>query len=119
MNKQQRRTTMKTKAIIVTASVLLLAGCATGGPKRGHVVMKTGEGIAHVALGRGEVQVGDHIELYQNRCAGGGKGTDRTCKKISKGHGEITELFDADYSLAKFPEGTQFTEGDTVEKHSH
>jgi hypothetical protein len=115
---------MNVKLILAASSILALAGCATGGPKRGQVVMRTSDSEAHVALGSGEVKVGDHVELYHNECtrAGGGEkgsGGPRSCKKISTGHGEVTELFDADYSLVKFPEGTKFAEGDTIEKHAH
>jgi len=55
--------------------------------------------------------------------AGGGgiksDGELRHCKKVSTGHGDVIELYDADYSVVKFPKGTKFSEGDTIEKHRH
>jgi hypothetical protein len=114
---------MKTKLLLVSSIVVLLAGCASGRIKRGHVVMKTSDRTAHVALATDEVKVGDHVELYHNECergAGTGKTVIRTnCKRVGSGHGVVTELFDADYAQVEFPEGTKFTEGDTIEKHEH
>jgi hypothetical protein len=116
---------MNLRTVLVAASVFALAGCATGGVNRGHVVMKTAEEEAHVALGSNEVKVGDHVELYHNECTrtgGGGEkggGGPRSCKKVSTGHGEVKEVLSPDYVAVKFPEGTKFTEGDTVEKHNH
>lgn len=112
---------MKLTAMIIVLSALIAAGCATDHVKRGQVVMKTSERVAHVALASDEVKVGDHVELYYNQCkaSGGEKGTVRNCKKIAGGHGTVTALFDPDYSEVEFPEGTKFGEGDTVERHAH
>jgi hypothetical protein len=75
---------------------------------------------AHVAMGKNEVQVGDHVELYHNDCTVvGERSSKRQCKKVATGHGEVTSTFDGDYSEVTFPEGTKFVEGDTVEKHQH
>ena len=112
---------MEFKKAVLGLLVLGLAGCATGGIKRGHVVMKMSEDEAHVALGAGEVQVGDHVELYHHQCApiGAIKTGIRECKKVEAGHGNVTQVLNPDYSIVKFPQGTKFAEGDTVEKHQH
>ncbi len=115
---------MKTKWMVSIAGVfvLVISGCASG-TKRGSVVMKINDGEAHVGMGEGEVSAGDHVELYRNVCTGTagrkGDGGDRTCKKEGVGHGEITQVLNKDYSVVKFPSGTQFSEGDTLEKHAH
>jgi hypothetical protein len=110
--------------------ILLLASfivaCA-GTTRRGSVVMKLNESEAHISMGQGDVNVGDHVELYRNICTstrndnvgerhGGGK---VTCEKKLYGHGEVSQLLGNDYALVKFPAGVAFAEGDTVEKHSH
>jgi uncharacterized Zn finger protein len=115
---------VKVNTILLGLGLIGLVGCATGGVKRGHIVMKTSDRTAHVALASGEVQVGDHVELYHNECTkeGGGLkngGGIRTCRKIEGGHGVVSQLFDSDYAKVEFPEGTNFTEGDTIEKHAH
>ena len=35
------------------------------------------------------------------------------------GHGEISQILNDHYSAVTFPEGTKFSEGDVVEKHTH
>jgi hypothetical protein len=114
---------VKIQMLVLAAGLLFLAGCTTGGVRRGQVVMKTSENTAHVAMGAGEVKVGDHVELYHNQCTGGGSSktqqAPRECKKIGGGHGEVVEVLSPDYSTVKFPTGTEFTEGDTIEMHVH
>jgi hypothetical protein len=115
---------MTSKVIAAAVGLLFFAGCGTAGIKRGHVVMKTSGQKAHVAMATGEVQVGDHVELYHNECkirgVAGDKGFgSKECKKVSTGHGVVTALFDADYAEVEFPAGVSFSEGDTIEKHSH
>jgi hypothetical protein len=102
-----------------------ISSCA-GSVKRGVVAMKINETEAHVGIGRGEVNVGDHVELYRNICVGnasltkgGQEGAGRTCTKQSGGHGEVTEILGNDYAVVKFPPGTEFSEGNTIEKHAH
>jgi hypothetical protein len=38
---------------------------------------------------------------------------------VSIGEGEVTQVLGKDYSVVKFPSGTRFSEGDTLEKHAH
>lgn len=116
---------MNFKKAFTAAIIIALTGCASGGVKRGQVVMKTSGDEAHVGFGSTDVNVGDHVELYHNECTretvgknGGGGGT-RSCTKVGTGHGEVTQIINGDYSLVKFAPGTKFTEGDTVEKHAH
>lgn len=98
-----------------------LSACAT--THRGSVVMKVNDTEAHVGMGQKELNVGDHIQLYHNACTGVGGGrsgmNNRICKKEFTGHGEVTQLLNDDYSVVKFPQGISFSEGDTIEKHTH
>ncbi len=112
-----------TKTALFVCFAGLLVGCAGGGVRRGVIAMRVDESTAHVSMGRGEVGVGDHVELFRNVCTGGGKATDglgpRICRKEPLGHGEILETLGSDYSVVKFPAGTKFSEGDLIERHSH
>ena len=108
------------RVLAISAAMISLAACST--THRGSVVMKISDNEAHVGMGEGEVSTGDHVQLYHNICTGrvgkNGDGT-RSCKKESSGHGEVTQVINSDYSVVKFPAGTTFSEGDTLEKHSH
>lgn len=122
--------------IIMNLSCLFLVslaavGCAGSGVKRGVVAMKISDTEAHVGMGSDELNVGDHVELYHNICTGGGggarairegsggPGSPRTCTKKEVGHGEVTQVLSKDYSIVKFPAGTDFSEGSIIEKHAH
>lgn len=115
---------MKLSKIVLVFVVIALSACASG-VKRGVVAMKITDTDAHVGVGQDEVKVGDHVELYRNVCTGtnsGGRGDGggtRSCKKESTGHGEVTQILNPDYSVVKFPKGTEFSEGDMIEKHAH
>jgi hypothetical protein len=100
------------------AGVFLIAGCVSS-VKRGSVAMKVDESIAHVAMNKDEVQVGDHVELYGNSCKKNGKGEAMRCEKILKGHGQVTKIINDSYSEVTFESGAKFVEGDFIEKHSH
>jgi hypothetical protein len=91
----------------------MFAGACTHSMMRGSVVMRTTDTDAHVCLGRGEVAVGDHVHLIHNDCAGS-KPTQ--CHRVPVADGTVLELFDDHYSLVRFPSGTTFAEGDTVER---
>jgi hypothetical protein len=92
----------------------LFAAACTHQMMRGSVVMKTTDTDAHVCLGRGEVAVGDHVHLIHNDCSTGSK--PGQCRRVTVGDGTVVELFDDHYSLVRFPAGTAFGEGDTVER---
>jgi hypothetical protein len=106
---------MKTKMAGLLSILALLAGCTT--MHRGVVAMKIDETTAHVGLNKSEVAVGDHVQLFGNKCTNTKSG--QNCKKISKGHGVITEILSDDYAAVKFDTGVAFQEGDFIEKHSH
>ena len=114
------------KKTIFSLSLLSLAsaGCAT--TQRGVVAMKVSATEAHVGMGTSDVSVGDHVELYKNVCVTAAQegptprnGFRQNCHKEQKGHGIVTSVINADYSVVKFDSGTEFKEGDTVEKHPH
>ncbi len=107
---------MKSTLIFYVAVVSILGGCASK-LHRGVVAMKVDERIAHVGLNKEEVSVGDHVQLYGNKCSGV-KET-RTCMKVSKGHGLVKEIISDNYVAVKFDEGVSFEEGDFIEKHLH
>jgi hypothetical protein len=104
--------------IALAIAALVLASCASQ-LHRGVVAMKVNDNTAHVGLSKNEVAVGDHVELYGNRCTGSGKNTDRSCEKISKGHGVVTQIINDNYASVQFDSGVAFQEGDFIEKHSH
>ena len=108
--------TRKLASILLTA-LTLTAGCAGNhSAMRGSVVMKMSDEQAHVCLGEGEVAIGDHVRLYNNLCAPDG-GTKRVkCEKVYVAQGTVTEVLNSHYSVVSFPSGTQFAEGETVEK---
>jgi hypothetical protein len=81
--------------------------------------MKLSGTEAHVGMGAKDVSVGDHVELYRHACTGTGKPSERSCKRQEVGHGEVVQILNDDYSLVRFDSGVSFSEGDTVEKHSH
>jgi hypothetical protein len=115
---------MKTSSKILSLLTLplIVSACASTSVRRGAIVMKLGE-QAHVGMGSKDVSVGDHIELYRNECTpslgAAVRATERTCKKVPGGHGEVTQVLNEDYSIVNFPAGTKFSEGDTIEKHAH
>lgn len=109
---------MLNKKHLLIAFTLLLASCASTSINRGVVAMKVTDSIAHVGLQQNEAIVGDHVELYTNRC-NRVKGEEQICKKISKGHGRIISIISSDYVSVEFDKGVTFQEGDFIEKHSH
>jgi hypothetical protein len=105
-------------AVILVVGALILSSCASK-VHRGVVAMKIDESTAHVGLNRGEVSVGDHVELYGSKCKRMPKSSEQSCEKVSKGHGVVTEILNDNYSAIKFDNGVAFQEGDFIEKHSH
>jgi hypothetical protein len=110
---------MRTLWIALGAAALL--GCATGhDAMRGSVVMKTSDTEAHVCLGNGEVVAGDAVDLVRHKCKPVQKGIPPTelCSREVAATGTIVETLNEHYSVARFPAGTEFKEGDSVEKHA-
>lgn len=99
-------------------SLGFLSACSSN-VKRGTVAMKVSDRIAHVAMNRGEVAKGDHVQLFSNRCRRAVTGEAPSCEKVSKGHGLIVQVLNDHYSEVAFDEGVQFAEGDFIEKHPH
>ena len=97
-------------------SLFLMLGLAAGcghTMMRGSVVMKTSDTEAHVCLGKDEVHVGDHVHLFHNDCSQASKPIQ--CKRVAIGDGEVEQVLNDHYSLVRFPAGTAFAEGDTIE----
>ncbi len=105
-------------AIVLAVGALILSSCASQ-LHRGVIAMKIDESTAHVGLNKGEVSVGDHVELYGNKCKRATKGSEQNCEKVSKGHGTVTEVLNDNYAAVRFDNGVAFQEGDFIEKHSH
>ncbi len=113
-----------TRSVVTLIVLPFLLGACASKVHRGVVAMKIDDNIAHVGIRSSEVSVGDHVELYGNKCPhynlklnpGAGE---MKCEKISKGHGVIIEILSEDYSAVKFENGVAFKEGDYIEKHSH
>lgn len=101
---------------VLVVGSLFVTSCATS-VHRGVVAMKIDENTAHVGLSQNEVNIGDHVELYSNKCRY--KKAEQSCEKVSKGHGTVTSIINNDYVTIKFDSGVSFQEGDFIEKHSH
>ncbi len=107
--------------LTILAATLLLSSCSTT-LHRGIIAMKLDEHTAHIGLNSKEVNVGDHVELFENKCIKPLKNAPintPSCQKIHKGYGVVTKLIGEDYSEVKFDVGVNFEEGNFVEKHSH
>lgn len=109
---------MLNRRYLIIGFTAFLGSCASTSIHRGVVAMKVSDSIAHVGLQQNEATVGDHVELYTNKC-NRIKGEEQICKKISKGHGRITSIISSDYVSVEFDKGVVFQEGDFIEKHSH
>ena len=55
------------KSVVLIMGALILSSCASQ-LHRGVVAMKIDESTAHVGLNKSEVTIGDHVELYGNKC---------------------------------------------------
>lgn len=109
--------------LLLFVSFMGLSNCAHS-VMRGSVAMKTSENEAHVCLGKGEVSVGDRVDVYKNVCvqrsgvasnyriAGGVA----VCEKKRIGMGIVEEILNEHYSVVKFDPGVAFEEGTIVEK---
>jgi hypothetical protein len=109
--------------LLALSSVLLLAvGCASTNPHaamRGSVVMKVDDSQAHVCLGSGEVKAGDHVTLIRHECHDVNPKASTAMQKCVPrmiGEGVVSEVLNDHYSLVRFPAGTDFHEGDSIEK---
>jgi len=107
--------------------IMTLSGCATifavgcaASTHRGVVAMKIDEGTAHVCIDPDEVKVGDQLTVFRNECskpiaASKAQGIAH-CKKNRVGTATVTSFLNEHYAEVKFADGTDFREGDMVEK---
>jgi hypothetical protein len=110
------------KLNLIAVCLLLAASACSTMTHRGVVAMKISSDQAHVGAGKNDLSVGDHVELYKNICrATNNKNADfdSACVKKLLGHGTVTSLINDDYSVVKFDQGVEFSEGDMIEKHDH
>lgn len=99
--------------LLVTA---LVTGCAPA-TRRGVVALPMGDEKAQVCLGRGEAAVGDKVALYRNKCESWPSDVpnSRLCEKRRIGAGEITEIVNEHFSVARLSASIPVKEGDVVE----
>lgn len=94
-------------------------GCAASA-HRGVVAMKIDEGSAHVCIDPGEAKVGDQLTVFRNECSQPLPGSKARgiplCKKNRIGTATITSFLNEHYAEARFTDGTEFREGDMVER---
>ena len=105
-------------SVLVVIGAIALSSCASK-VHRGVVAMKINDSTAHVGLNKDEVKVGDHVELYANKCQRSRQDDNKPCQKVLKGHGTVTEIVNENYAAVQFDTGVNFTEGEFVEKHTH
>ncbi len=104
--------------LLLVSGAVAFSSCASQ-VHRGVVAMKIDDSTAHVGLKNSEVSVGDHVELYSNKCPANKFDRNKTCEKVLLGHGAVTEIINENYVAVKFENGIAFHEGEFVEKHSH
>lgn len=95
---------------LALAAAFTLSACAPGHSK-GVVAMKISDTEAHVCVGKEEVHTGSEIEVLRNVCR---REKPYACELKSIGTGRITEPLNDHYSVATFPAGVAFQEGDLV-----
>ena len=88
---------------------------------RGTVAMKVSDREAHVCMGEGEVEAGDRVVIYENRCTADPEAPFDTpsappCTKVEVGAGEVVRTLNEHYSVVRFDAGVPFREGTVVEK---
>ncbi len=104
----------------ISSAFILVAGCAHQ-IMRGSVVMKIDDGTAHVCLGKGEVDIGDRLVVYDNRC-GLQAGASRTtpypfdCRMVRVGEARVVQTLNDHYSVIQLEPGLEANEGQIVEK---
>ncbi len=102
-----------------SGALALAAGCASS-VHRGVVAMKIDAETAHVCIDPGEAQVGDRLTVFRNECSQAfptskAQGT-ALCKKKQVGTATISSFLNEHYAEARFANGTDFREGDMVER---
>ena len=102
--------TFRIQSVAIAFVVMLSVGGCAATTRRGVVVMKIDDAEAHVGLGAGEVEVGDRLTLFRYFCR------PKKCSKRAIGTGEITEVLNDSYSVARFNAQINLREGDIVER---
>lgn len=108
-----------TKRLAILNAIAFFLGCTAGRP--GVVRMKIDERIAHIEFESDRVKVGDTIALIETRCPSGILARKKIrpglpkCKRQVLALGKITERLNDRYSVAEFPRGVNFDEGDAVD----
>lgn len=94
-------------------------GCAASA-HRGVVAMKIDEGTAHVCIDPDEAKVGDQLTVFRNECSQPIPGSKAQgiahCKKNRVGTATVKSFLNEHYAEVQFADGTDFREGDMVEK---
>ena len=95
----------------------LLSACAHH--SQSTVAMLTGEGEAHIALGKSETRPGDRVTFFRHKCrrpllAEQGVSDDPACEKVIVGEGTVTQNLGSDYSAVTLDQGVSVKEGDIV-----
>lgn len=109
------------KWLLMIASIQgILAVSSCSSTPTGVVLMKIDDRIAHIELPPGAVRVGDTISLIESRCPRGPRPyrtrepASKNCRKVVRGQGKVTRLFNDRYSEVAFPSGLNFDTGDAV-----
>lgn len=111
--------------ILAAPAVLMLSFFASGCAHqimRGSVVMKIDDQTAHVCLGKGEVEVGDRVAVYESRCGRGSGGVYTNapypwdCQLVRVGDGRVIETLNDHYSVVRLGPGVAAREGQIIEK---
>ena len=99
---------------------LAVAACSSTGVHRAPVLMKLENNNFHIGMGAGEVQVGNHVQMFREVCKYSPKSKgEANCKREELGHGEITQVLSSQYSVVTVPDASKIKEGDLVELHGH
>lgn len=102
------------RCLVVGSITVVAVGCAAV-ERRGVVVMKVDDTEAHVGLGANEVSVGDRLTLFRYFCDAPKR---TTCEKRRIGSGQVTQVLNDSYSVARFRPSINLREGDIVERTS-
>lgn len=104
------------KKIILAIAVTLFSGCAATSP-RGVVAMKISDDEAHVCIRKQEVRDGDRVAVFKNVCTkqNVGKSTTSNCELKRIGSGTVTSQLNEHYSVVRFDNGVEYSEGDVIE----
>lgn len=108
---------MKAVLFLSAASAMFLTlGCATS-PKN-----TCKASIAHspteydVCIGDKQVQTGDRVAFFKERCSGGGRSGPKRCHKEKVGEASVLKTLDEHLSTVRLDSEFEITEQMTIEK---